>query len=93
MDDDEEDDQRGADEVDRARRLAAAEDVDQPGEGRVEPGRHGQPGEHDERQHDEDQAEIGELLEHVVVAAVAEAQPHVVDDRAADAADLRASSA
>ena len=77
-----------ADEMDGARRLPAAEYIDQPRQGRVETGRHGQAGEHDQRQDDEDQAEIGELLEDVVVAAVAEAEPHVVDDRAADAAEL-----
>ena len=38
VDDDEEDDQRRADEMDRPRRLPAAEELDQPGEGRVEPG-------------------------------------------------------
>ena len=60
------------------------------GNGGIDAGRHGQPGEDDERQHDEDHGQIDELLEDVVVALVREFELHVVPDRRPDVAELLA---
>src|SRR5262249_36956431 len=89
MDDDEEHDQRRGDEMERARALPSVEEIDDEGEAGIDARRHGKPGEHDERQDDEDEAEIGELLQHIVVTAVIEAEEGMIDDRPADAAQLR----
>ena len=66
--DDEEADQRpGGDEVDRARRLPAAEEVEEPGPGRVHAGDMVRPVRIISGISTTSTAEIGELLQHVVV--------------------------
>ena len=52
--------------MDRARRLAAAKQVDQPGESGVDAGRHRQASQHQNRQRDDD-GKVGQLLQHVIV--------------------------
>src|SRR3990167_3524479 len=89
VNDDEEDDGGRGDEVQRARRLAAGEEIDEPREGSIDAGRHAETGQHDQRQDDEDQDQVGELLQDVVVAAVVEAEAEMLHDRGADAAKLR----
>ena len=55
--DDEQHQEPGGDEVDRARRLPPAEQVEQPRPGRVHRRRHGQPGQHHHRDQHEEHAD------------------------------------
>ena len=64
--------------VDRPRGLAAAEKVQKPGRGGVEAGGHGEPGQDHQRQGQEQDRGIGELLQHVVIRRVVEAEPRMV---------------
>src|SRR3546814_11494234 len=73
--------------MDRARRLASAEQVEQPRPGRVHAGRHGKPGRDHQRQQDKDDADVTEFLEDVVARrrrALRKAQSRVVLDVAPD---------
>src|SRR5689334_7857471 len=66
MHDEEQDEQVGGDEVDGARRLAAAEQVNEHRRDGVEPRRHGEAGQHDGWEQDENDGDVGELLQRVV---------------------------
>src|SRR3546814_6474770 len=66
MDEEEGDEQPRDDEMDRTRRLASAEQVEQPRRGGVDPRRHGEPGRDHQRQQDKDDADVTEFLEDVV---------------------------
>ncbi len=91
MDDDEGDDRPGQDEVDAARRLASAEQVQQPWRGGVDAWRHGQARQQHQRQHDDD-ADVGELLQHIVgprLLPLREFEAQMIPDRVADAAQLQ----
>ena len=86
VDQHEEHQQIGGDEVDRARRLASAEQVEQERQRGGDRRRHGQPGEHHRRQQHEDHHEVGELLQHVVALgglAARMTQPQMIPDVAA----------
>src|SRR3546814_10359458 len=75
------------DEMDRTRRLASAEQVEQPRRGGVDPRRHGEPGREHQRQQDKDDADVTEFLEDVVARrrrARRIAQSRVVLDVAPD---------
>src|SRR5208282_1865913 len=70
-----------ADEVDRPRGLPPAEEMEKPGEARVEPGRHGETGEDHERAEYRNNHDIGELLQNIVpfcALALGKAQPHMI---------------
>src|SRR6185437_9950838 len=87
VNDEEDHEAEGAEEVDGARALPSAEDEKQFGKRAIHGGRHGEAGQHDQRAEDEDHGEIGELLQHVVVQrllAFGEAQMQVIDDVLAD---------
>ena len=88
MHDHEEHEQPGGDEVDRARRLPAAEEVEQPGPGGVHARRHGEAGQDHDRDQDQQHREVGELLQHVVAPRglpLGEVQRGVVLDVAPEA--------
>ena len=80
------------DEVQRARRLTAAEQIDPAGVDRVQPRRHRQPGHDQQRQQAEDHEQVGQVLQHVVAAGGVTArmpeQQVVLDRIAADAAQF-----
>src|SRR5262245_32155041 len=87
MYDDEENDPGCTDEMDGARGLPPAEDVEKHGEGRVHAGRHGKPGQEHERQEHERDGEIGELLQGVVALglfALGKFELRMLADRGAD---------
>jgi hypothetical protein len=87
MHDDEENDGRRADEMDGARGLSPAEDVEKRGEGRVHAGRHGKPGQKHKRQKHDRDGEIGEFLQNIVALglfALGKLEPRVLADRGAD---------
>src|SRR5258706_6854359 len=66
VDQDEADQEPCGDEVKRARRLPAAEEIHPARHDRVRPWRHRNAHQDQERQHDEDDREVGELLQDVV---------------------------
>src|SRR5262245_66584382 len=87
MHDDEENDPTCTDEMDGARGLPPAEDVEKSGEGRVHAGRHGKPGQKHERQKYERNGHVGEFLQDVVTLglfALGKFEPCVLADRGAD---------
>src|SRR5262249_21062387 len=90
VDDHEEHDQRGADELDGARWLAAAVEVVQPRKRRGHARRHHQPGKNDQRQDAEDHDQVNQFLQDVVVALMRKLEPHVMHDRRPDVAQLLA---
>ena len=64
--DDEQDEQHGAERVQRTGRLPAAEHVEQPGRAGGDAGRLRQPGQHHERHVDEDEQQVRKLLQRAV---------------------------
>src|SRR5262245_16942947 len=87
MHDNEENDPGCTDEMDGARGLPPAEDVEKHGEGGVHAGRHGKPGQKHERQEHERNGEIGELLQDIVALglfALGKVEPRMLPDRGAD---------
>ena len=85
MNDSETNDNKGADEVYRPRGLAATEHIGQEWKCGVEPRRHRQPGENEERYDDEQDKEVGEPLQNVIMpgfVAAWKAQAQMIDDRA-----------
>src|SRR5271170_4363575 len=82
MHDDEQDEIGREQEMRGARRLPAAKEREQPWESGVDRWRHCEPGEDQDRKGDDD-AEISELLQHVVMqrlVAFGKSEPRVIDD-------------
>ncbi len=78
------------DKMHGTRRLAAVEERDEPRKGGVESGRHRQPRQNEDREGDDD-AEIGKLLQHIVVQrlfSLGKAQPRMIGDRARDRTEI-----
>src|SRR6202040_92195 len=74
--------QAGRDEMDRPRGLTSAKQVDEPGQDRIHPRRHGEAGQDHQRQQHADHAQIGQLLEGIIMArllAMRKFQPKVVE--------------
>jgi hypothetical protein len=60
--------QAGCDEMDRPRGLPSAEYVNKPGQNCIHPRRHGEAGQDHQRQQHADHAQIGQLLEWIIMA-------------------------
>src|SRR5690606_25993113 len=89
MHEEEGDEAKGDKKMDRARRLASAEQVDKPWGSGIEPRRHGESGRDHQRQHDKDDRYIAEFLEDIIAGrrlAGRETQPGMVPDVAPDMA-------
>src|ERR1700730_10280049 len=74
--------QAGRDEMDHPRGLASAKQVDEPGQDRIHPRRHGEAGQYHQRQQHADHAQIGQLLEGIIMArllAMGKCQAKVVE--------------
>ena len=87
----ERDDQPGCNEVNRACGLASAEEIDPSGEQRIDARRHRESHQDHQRQQNEDDDEIGELLQNVVARgryALLVAKQQVILDRLADSGPL-----
>jgi len=67
-------------EMDGPGGLAALEQVQEPGGRGVEAGGHRKPGQDHQRQGDEQDRSIGQLLQDAVIGGVVEAQPCVISD-------------
>ena len=79
----------GDDEMDRARRLPPAENLEEYRIARIHRRRHRQPGQDHDRAEDERDDEIGQLLDDVVALglfALGKAQPQMIPERARDMA-------
>src|SRR5215471_5852562 len=93
MDSDEGHNPACGDEVDGARRLPAAKHIEKDREGGVHRWRHGKPGEEHERQKNERDDEIGELLQDVIafgLLAFREVESDMFANRGADMLEVAA---
>src|ERR1700687_2348550 len=89
----EQEDAPRGDEMNGARRLPPAEDVEEKWEARVHAGRHCKSGRQHQREQQEHHDEVGELLQDVValgLLALGEFEPEVFPDRGANMLELAA---
>ena len=66
VNDDKANERKTGDEMDRPHRLATSEDGEQPRKGGIDRRRHREPGQHDQRRHDEQDTRIGQLLKGII---------------------------